>query len=343
MSLPEVCAGIVLAVITAYAVLGGADYGGGVLDLFARGSRAKGQRSAIAKSMGPVWEANHVWLIFAIVGLFTAFPPAFQGLAVAMYVPLMLALVGIVARGVAFAFRGYVETQTVSYNRFSRVFGIASVITPFLFGAVAGGLAGAEAGDIVYSADGQVDAEGGLALWTEPFALLVGALALNICAYLAATFMTVDMRGLGELELAEDFRKRALIAGAIAGVASLAGILAADAAADRVHERLVNEALPLMLVGLVAGGGSMAAMWLRRFALARGLAVGAVVAVIAGWGIAQNPWLVGPDLTIDSAAASEVMQIGFVITAGAGAVLMIPCMYLLFVMFRRTPAKVEGS
>jgi cytochrome d ubiquinol oxidase subunit II len=342
VSLPEVCAGIVLVVITAYAVLGGADYGGGVLDLFARGARAKGQRSAIAKSMGPVWEANHVWLIFAIVGIFTAFPPAFQGLAVAMYVPLMLALVGIVARGVAFAFRGYVETETVSYNRFSRVFGIASVITPFLFGAVAGGLASAEPGDIVY-ADGLVDTEGSFALWTEPFALLVGALALNICAYLAATFMTVDMRRLGELELAEDFRKRALIAGAIAGVASLAGVLAADAAADRVHERLVNEALPLMLTGVAVGGGSMAAMWLRRFALARALAAGAVVAVIAGWGVAQNPWLVGPDLTLDSAAASEVMQISFVITAGAGAVLMVPCMYLLFVMFRRTPAKVEGS
>jgi cytochrome d ubiquinol oxidase subunit II len=171
----------------------------------------------------------------------------------------------------------------------------------------------------------------------------VGALALNICAYLAATFMTVDMRRLGEIQLAEDFRRRALIAGAIAGVASLAGLLAADAAADRVHERLVNEALPLMLAGVAAGGGSMAAMWLRRFALARALATSAVVAVIAGWGLAQNPWLVGPDLTIDNAAASETMQIGFVIAVGAGMVVLLPCLYLLFVMFRKTPAKVEGT
>jgi cytochrome d ubiquinol oxidase subunit II len=342
LSLPELCGAIILLTITAYAVLGGADYGGGVLDLFARGSRAKGQRSAIAKQMGPVWEANHVWLIFALVGLFTAFPEAYQGLAVAMYLPLLLALVGIVARGVAFAFRGYVESETVSYNRFSRVFGIASVITPFLFGAVAGGLASADRGDIAY--DGRdVDTDGVLALWTEPFALLVGALALNICAYLAATFMTVDMRRLGEHELAEDFRRRALVAGAIAGVASLAGVIATDAAADRLHDRLLDEALPLMRVGLAAGAGSLGAMWLRRYALARVCAVGAVAAVIAGWGVAQSPWLVGPDLTLDSAAASETMQVGFVITAGAGLLLMLPCLYLLFVMFRRAPAKVEGT
>ena len=338
----DLCAAIILLAILAYAVLGGADYGGGVLDLFARGDRAAAQRTAIAKSMGPVWEANHVWLVFVLVGLFTAFPVAYQALAVVMYLPLLLALIGIVARGVAFAFRGYVEGETVAYGRFSRVFGIASVITPFLFGAVAGGLGAAERSDIVLEG-GRVVPGGLLDAWTGPFSLVTGVLALTICAYLAATFMTVDLQRGGQLGLIADFRLRALVAGALAGVFSVGGLVAASVDAPTLYARLTGEALPLLLAGVLAGAGSMGAMWWRRYAWARGLVVAAVVSVVTGWGLAQYPRLIGPEITIREAAATESMLIAFFITALIGLAVMLPCLYLLFVSFRRKPWAVPRS
>jgi cytochrome d ubiquinol oxidase subunit II len=342
MTRADVCAALILTAVTAYAVLGGADYGGGVMDLFARGPRAARQRTAIAKSMGPVWEANHVWLIFVLVGLFTAFPPAFEGLAIAMYLPLLLALVGIVARGIAFAFRGYGEPDLAAYARFSRVFGVASVVTPFLLGTVAGGLALAESGDISYRG-GDVDTGGVLAVWTEPFALLCGGLALAACAFLAATFLTVDMVRIDEPELAEDFRRRALVAGALAGMLSLVALPVAAQEADWLWDGLTGDALPLVLAGAAAGTGAVAAMWRRRFRPARVLSAGAVVAVMVGWGIAQHPRLVGPDLTVASAAATSPMLGAFIITALAGLALMAPALYLLFVTFRRDPARLPPA
>jgi cytochrome d ubiquinol oxidase subunit II len=342
VSRADACAGLILVAVIAYAVLGGADYGGGVLDLFARGPRAARQRAAIAKSMGPVWEANHVWLVFVLVGLFTAFPTAFEGVAIAMFLPLLLALVGIVARGIAFAFRGYGEPDLAAYARFSRVFGVSSVVTPFLFGTVAGGLAAAGRDDIAYRG-GEVDTGGVLALWTDPFPLVCGGLALAACAFLAATFLTVDMRRIEEDQLVEDFRRRALVAGAVAGAASLVALPVAAGSADRLYDGLTGEALPLVVAGALAGGGSMAAMWWRRFAPARMLAAAAVVAVVAGWGIAQHPVLVGPDLTVQSAAATSPMLGAFIATALAGLVLMAPALYLLFVTFRRDPARLPPA
>src|SRR3989440_9972773 len=164
-----------------YAVLGGADFGGGIWDFFAFGQEAQRQRRLIGQALGPVWEANHVWLIFLIVGLFTAFPSAFSVLSTALIVPFTLALIGIVLRGAAFMFRGQADDATTLRRVWGRVFSTASTITPFFFGtaaaAVATGQVRVEAGRV------QTDLFAGL---TTPFALTIGALAPALCAGLAA-------------------------------------------------------------------------------------------------------------------------------------------------------------
>src|ERR1041384_4795250 len=100
-------AAVALLGLMAYAVLAGADFGGGVWDLFATGPRKREQREAIAHAMGPVWEANHVWLIFVIVLLFSCFPAAYVALMNRLFWPLHLALLGIMLRGASFVFRGH--------------------------------------------------------------------------------------------------------------------------------------------------------------------------------------------------------------------------------------------
>jgi len=192
-----------------YAVLGGADFGGGIWDFFAFGQEAERQRRLIGQALGPVWEANHVWLIFLIVGLFTAFPLAFSVLSIALFVPFTLAVIGIVLRGAAFMFRGQVDDAKTSRRIWGRVFSTASTITPFFFGAAAAAVA-----------SGQVHVQGArvqtdlLAGWTTPFALTIGALALSLCAVLAAVNLIVEAQDSNEPELVEAFRRRAMIAGA---------------------------------------------------------------------------------------------------------------------------------
>src|SRR5260221_12164791 len=194
--------------LIAYAVLGGADFGGGIWDFFAFGKEAERQRSLIGQALGPVWEANHVWLIFLIVGLFTAFPPAFSILSTALFVPFTLAVIGIVLRGAAFIFRA--NSEAVTSKVWGRVFSTASTITPFFFGTAAAAVA-SEQGHVQ---GGRVQTDL-LAGWTTPFALTIGALALSLCAVLAAVNLIIEAQHNNDAELVEVFRRRAMIAGAI--------------------------------------------------------------------------------------------------------------------------------
>ncbi|TME20238.1 MAG: cytochrome d ubiquinol oxidase subunit II, partial [Chloroflexi bacterium] len=184
MTKPEVVAAILWLSLTAYAVLAGADFGGGLWDLLAIGPRAADQRQAIAEAMGPVWEANHVWLIFMIVGLFTAFPSTFGILALALYLPLTIAMTGIVLRGAAFAFRGHAQEAAGPLSPWGAIFGAASSITPFFLGTAAAAVV-----------SGSIKVTGGrlasdfTAGWATPYGGLVGAFAVAICAYLAATYL----------------------------------------------------------------------------------------------------------------------------------------------------------
>lgn len=321
--------------VTLYAVLGGADFGGGVLDLCARGPRAQRQRIAVSRAMGPVWEANHVWLIFFVTGLFAAFPHAFETLSIALFAPATLALAGIVLRGAAFAFRSHLEGADLVRSTLGAVFGAASVVTPLLFGAAAGGLA---TGAIHYHG-GRVSTEG--AVWIGALPAASGLLAVAVCAYLAATFLCVETQRAHEPGLLEDFRRRALAAGMLAGALSVAALPLAQADAPRLYERLTGVAAPAVALGIAAGATSLAAIWRRRHRFARGACVAAVAAVIWGWGIAQYPQLAGPDVTVTSAAATGRV-LGVLLVAGAaGLVLLLPSLWLLYGAFRRAPLTAE--
>jgi len=326
MAPEEAVAAIGLLAVIAYAVLAGADFGGGIWDAFATGPRRQDQRAAIAHAMGPVWEANHVWLIFVIVLLFTAFPPAFAALSVALFLPFHLVLVGITLRGAAFAFRGSELTATTG-TRWGVVFGVASTITPVLLGMAVGAVSSGH----LRIVDGQVGNDGTVP-WLAPMAVAMGALALSLCAYLAAVYLTNETTG----ELQEDFRQRALLAGTVVVALSTLTLPLIHWRAPHLWEGLINwRAAPVLVAGILAELVSGWALWRRWFRLARVATVAQVSLLLCGWGLAQYPYLIYPDMTL-AAAASPAPTLYFVLYAvPAGGVLLIPSLWLLFRVFKR--------
>jgi cytochrome d ubiquinol oxidase subunit II len=296
MSKPEAVAAILLAGATLYAVFGGADFGAGIISLISRRDGAIGARARIRleRSIGPVWEANHVWLIFCLVVLWTGFPRAFGPLMETLYVPLALAAVGIVLRGSGFAF-GHTFGGDAR-DRAELVFAISSLITPFFMGCVVGAVA---AGAVPASGAGEP-----FSSWLAPLPLLIGLLFVLSSAYLAAVFLIDDARRAGEGELVAYFRRLAIVVGLLAGAVAVAGLVALRADARFVYDGLVGEGLPLMLASLILGGLVLAGLIRGAHRLIRLLAVGAVVAVIWGWGVAQHPYLLPTSLTIDGAAGA---------------------------------------
>lgn len=325
--LPETVVAVVLMLaLTAYAVLGGADFGGGVWDLLARGPRAEAQRQAIARAMGPVWEANHVWLIFALVLLFTAFPRAYSSLGVALFVPFHLVLAGIVLRGAAFVFRAPAATAAGPQRAWASVFGAASTITPFLLGAT---LAAVSSGGIRVDADGTVTVDAVYA-WFSPFSLLVGALTVALFAYLAAVYLTVETRG----ALQEDFRRRALGAGLAVAVLAAVLLPLAPRTAPHLWELLSERGRPLVAAGAALAALSAWLVWRRRFLLARVAAVAEVVVLLWGWALGQWPYLIYPDVTVFNAAAPDpILRFALWVTP-VGLLILIPSLWLLFAVFK---------
>ena len=332
MSLPALIAVLLGLSLTAYALFAGADFGAGILDLLAGDRDA--ERRAIAATIGPVWEANHVWLIFAITLLFSAFPTAFSALGTALLAPLTIALLAIVLRSVALGLRASPGTTVRVHAMLSRLFGVASVIAPFVLGAVAGALAAASgARHLGPAAVPHIP-------WTGLFALLIGALAAALCSQLAASFVALGMVRSGEQRLAERFRVRALQSGACVLVLGLTAPAVAAATAPAVWHRLIGPALPLVIVGLGAGAMSLLAMWQRRYLLARGAGLLTGAAVLWGWFAVQAPHLIGPRLTIHSAAATHAALGAIAIAGGVVLFLVVPAMYLLFAVFARPELEV---
>lgn len=327
----EMCLGLVgLAALIAYAVLGGADFGAGVWDLLARGTRGEQQREAIAHGMGPVWEANHVWLIFLIVLLFSCFPPAFSALSVALFVPFHLALVGIVLRGAAFVFRAYGAGSGRSGRVWSRVFGAASSLTPLLFGMCLGAVT-----------SGEIGIEGGRVVsdpwtpWTGPFSWSVGALSVSTCATLTAVYLTLETRG----ALQEDFRRMALWAGGALTALALLTLLLARTEAPAFYRQLTGPGTaPLFAGAALAATGALGALIRRGYGLARLLSVSLVALLVLGWGSAQQPHLIYPGITLAAAAAPEPTLRFVWISLLPGAALLIPSLALLFYVFKRNPS-----
>jgi cytochrome bd ubiquinol oxidase subunit II len=319
--------------ITAYAVLAGADFGGGVWDLLAGGvSAGARQRRRIAASIGPVWEANHVWLIFALVILWTGFPPVFAALTSTLYIPLTVVAFGIIVRGSSFALR-QAAPHVALQRAFAPGFAVASLVTPFFLGTVAGAIAsgrvppGTARGDVLHS-------------WTGPTSLLGGVLAVAGCAYLAAVYLLADARRDGESDLVEVFRRRALIAGGACAVIALIGIEVLRLDAPRLAAGLGGAGRPLLLSSVVSSSVAMLLLWRRRFALTRMVSALSVVTVLWAWAAAQYPDLLVGSLTVAQAAAPAATLGALVATIAAGSVLLLPSLGLLFALVRR-PARRE--
>jgi cytochrome d ubiquinol oxidase subunit II len=322
--------------LTLYIVLGGADFGGGVWDLLARGRGHERERDLIAEAIGPVWEANHVWLIFVVTALFAAFPPAFAALGVALYLPFSLAIAGIVFRGAAFAFRQHGEGGTWQ-RRWTRVFGIASIATPVLLGMAGAAIA---SGRIRIGPGGTVDA-GLWSAWTGPLSIAAGALALVMCAYLAAVFLTAEAALRGDAELAEMFRRRAVVSAIAAGVLAAVGLVVAAVDAPALWEGMREDGWPLVVLSGAGGLASLLLIVRRHDRSARVAAAVAVASVVAAWGVAQWPYLIAPDLTAADAAAPPSALRPIAVGLVLGGLLLVPSLLLLFRVFKaaRTMSK----
>ena len=331
MTLADVLAGIVFVALNAYAVLGGADFGGGAWDLLALGPRKERQRELVAEAIGPVWEANHVWLILAIVLLFTCFPPAFARLGTLLHIPLSLVLIGIVLRGSAFTFWRYGSPGGEDERRWGVVFAIASLMTPLLLGTAAGAIASGALGDGGRGSGDFYDTY--VAPWLNPFALSVGLFALIAFAFLAAVYLTLEAR---ERELQEDFRRRALASGAGLFLAAVLALLLSLDGAPRVRDGLIFAAwaVPLHLLTAVAAASALVALWVRRWGVARVAAAAQVSLILWGWALSQYPYIVPPDLSIAGAAAPAATLRLLLGVLAVGAVVLLPSLYYLFRVFK---------
>ena len=302
MTASDVLALLVLSGLTAYTVLGGADFGAGLWDL----TRNRRQRELVVRAMGPVWEANHVWLIFVLFALFSGFPGGFAVLSRSLTGPLSIALLGIVLRGAAFAFRQYGAPHGGPPVRgtalWGRVFAVSSLITPFAFGAAAGGITSG-----ALRADGSA---GLLRPFLAPLPLVSGLLAVAACGFIAAVYLTTDAYRSGESELVARLRARALASGAVAGALALLALpLLPDAFADRL-------AWPAVAVSIVSGALAFELMRRGRFALARVAAAGAPAGLLSGWALALYPWALPGEAVLSPAPPATAGLIVGVLTAG---------------------------
>ncbi len=305
-----------------YAVLGGADFGGGVWDLLATGPRAQDQRDAITHAIGPVWEANHVWLIYIIVLSFTCFPPAYADIAVGLYAPLSFALIGIVLRGAAFVFRNYATESRALTRSWEVVFGIASLIAPFFLGDAIGSLAT------------------GSYAWLSPFALAVGLFAVVVCAQTAAVFI---LREVDDGAVRDDFRRRAVRATIAVWVLGAVPAAIAFTREPQIFASLHGpSATAAVIVALLAGIAVIGAVMQRRDDLARAAVAVESAAILGGWFGSQAPYLIPQRYTFAQAASSNAMIVAFLVATGVGFLVLIPSLVLLFRVFK-TPARREAA
>ncbi|MBC8096174.1 MAG: cytochrome d ubiquinol oxidase subunit II [Akkermansiaceae bacterium] len=330
MTLAELVGVVVLFSLTFYALGAGADFGGGVWDLLASGPRAQQQRDLIAKAIGPIWEANHVWLILVVVLLFVAFPPAFSAISIALHIPLTIMLMGIVLRGTAFVFRSYDSQRDEVQRRWSRLFAVGSIVAPVMLGVCVGA---------VTSGTIHADLETGkvqtnfFSQWLAPFPFAIGGFTLALFAFLAAVYLSLEAT---EPALQNDFRRRALWAALTVGVAAFVSLYLSGQGAPLIRSGLARSwwAVPFQVVTGIIALSAILALWFRRFRGARILAILQVTLVIWGWGLAQFPYLVEPNLTFTNSAAPDNVLSLLLIALAAGALLLFPSLWYLFRVFK---------
>jgi cytochrome bd ubiquinol oxidase subunit II len=336
MSTADAVAAVLWVGATLYAVFGGADFGAGFWALIAgRGERGDRTRALVDWAIGPVWEANHVWLIFVLVVLWTAFSVAFSSIMSTLFIPLSLAAFGIVLRGSGFAFHKMAH-RLRNRQLAERAFGVSSLVTPFFMGTVVGAIAsgrvpvGNAAGDAVTS-------------WVNAPSLLTGALFVATGAYLSAVFLVSDARRAGDADLESYFSTRALLAALVTGAFAVAGILVYRSDAPFIYHGLINEGLPLVMLSGICGAAVLAMLWRGARRGLRPLAVGAVVAVIWGWGVAQYPYLLPKVLTIKQGAGASGTLTAVLIVFGVAVVLVLPSIGLLFTLEQRNLVEESES
>jgi cytochrome bd ubiquinol oxidase subunit II len=330
ISLPYILLTILWFSLIAYAVFGGADFGAGVWDMLTFGPDAQRQHDLIDQALGPVWETNHVWLIFLVVGLFSAFPAPFAVLVTVLYVPLTLALIGISLRGSAFIFRTHgLRSDKPAGKIWTRVFSFSSIITPFFLGLAAATVA-----------SGQIRARGGvgqvnlLAFIFTPFALAIGFMAIVLCATLAAIFLTVEATDKKDHELAEAFRWRGLIAGAITAVLGALGLLLSPSAAPLLWQGTLAHTLPIVIATMIIGLGAAATLFFKYYLIARALIVAETAFLLGSWGVSQIPYLIPPDVTVDAGASSPSTLLLMLIGVIIGMAIILPSIWYLFYIFK---------
>jgi cytochrome d ubiquinol oxidase subunit II len=323
----ELLWGVLGAGLILYALTGGADLGAGLWSLCAWGPRKDEQQGAIRRAIAPIWEANHVWLIFVIVAMFTAFPRAFAVMCIAFHVPILLALFGLVFRGAAFTFEAYGIHSSATRARWARVFSWSSLATPVLFGSVVGGLSSGR----VRVVDGRV-ITGYFAGWTSPFAFSVGLFALTLFALLSAVYLAAETEG----ELAEDFRRRAVAAEVVAGMLAAVVFVLARAQAPDLHAILARSSWtwPVQLTTAACAGATLWCLLTRRHRIARFTVAGQVAMVVVGWGLAMDHHFVFPDVNVTNAGAVPAVLPAIALALAAGAVLLIPALLYLFYVYK---------
>jgi cytochrome bd ubiquinol oxidase subunit II len=332
---PDVVAVELWLGVTAYAILAGADFGAGFWDLVAGGAaRGARPRALIDRAITPVWEANHVWLIFILVVLWTGFPEAFSAIMTTLFVPLALAALGIVLRGAAFALR-HVAGRLKVQRALGAAFAISSLMTPFFMGTVVGAVA-----------SGRVPAEGNgdrLTSWCNATSIVIGLLFVSTCAYVSATFLIADARRAGDSELENYFRRRAMGAAVVGGVLAVAGIVVLHEDARYVYDGLTSDGLPLVIVSTLSGLAALLVLARGNAVWARPFAVVAVATVVWGWGVAQHPYLLPTSLTIDAAAAPHATLVSLVVVLVAAVLIIGPALGLLYTLHQRSALDEDAT
>jgi cytochrome d ubiquinol oxidase subunit II len=322
MTLQVAVAAALFIGVLAYALFAGADFGSGFFDLTAGGAiRGAELRSLVDHSIGPVWEANHVWLIFCLVTWWTGFPHSFAAVMTTLFVPLILALAGIVLRGAAFAFRKYAPSLGQA-RVYGAIFAGSSLITPFFLGTVAGAIA-----------SGRVPADGYGHRWTSwlnPTSILGGVIAIGTCAFLAGVLLCADARRTGREALMETLRQRTLAVGVVTGLIVFAALAPIRRDAPTLAHGLERQAAPLILASGVAGVVTLLLLWQRRYSIARISAIAAVATVISGWGVGQYPWLLVDQVRINDAGGARSTLIGLIIAVGCAAIVVLPPLGALY-------------
>ena len=340
--LAEIIAALMIAALSSYVVTGGADFGGGVWDLLASGPRREAQRELISRSLAPIWEANHVWLIVVVVLLFTGFPAAFSAIAIVLHIPLTLMLIGIVARGSAFVFRSYGAKTDAARHRWGAVFAIASTITPIFLGLCVGALASGRVGAAMarLASPAATFGEVYVSPWLKAFPIAVGVFALALFAFLAAVYLAYGATG----ELQEDFRRRALGAAGAVFVMAAAALIASHVDAMRVATGITRTPIGITVQIATAAFAVTAiwALWNRRYRLARVAAAAQTITVLWGWAFAQFPYIVPDTLRIQEAAAPRATLVLLGAVLAIGGAILVPALRYLFPLFATpSPARPE--